>query len=123
MADESAPLATVDDLRAAGVDIGPADEGRASFVLDLASTLIRSEEGPDASPDTERLVCISVSRRALGAVADGVTQQSQTTGPFTESFTFGNPYGDLFLTKAERTMLGAHKVACGSISRIGGADE
>lgn len=119
MAGGKAPLATVGDLRAAGVDVGPADEGRAAHLLEMASALVRAEAG-EPDPDAGRIVCVSAVRRALGAAADGVTQQSQTTGPFTASVTYANPSGDLYLTRAERRVLGCGRTRAASVSVTGG---
>lgn len=119
MAGDKAPLATVGDLRAAGVDVGPADEGRASHLLEMAAALVRAEAG-EPDPDAGRIVCVAAVRRALGAAADGVTQQSQATGPFSASVTYANPSGDLYLTKAERRVLGCGRTRAASVSVTGG---
>lgn len=119
MAGGKAPLATVGDLRAAGVDVGPADEGRALHLLEMAAALVRAEAG-EPDPEAGRIVCVSAVRRALGAAADGVTQQSQTTGPFTASVTYANPSGDLYLTRAERRVLGCGRARVASVSVTGG---
>lgn len=76
------------ELDASGVDYSDPDE-------DFADTLMR--------------VCRDVAHRALDSGAGipfGASQFSETTGSISDSFTLANPYGDLFLTKAERRRLG-----------------
>ena len=57
-------------------------------------------------------VAISMVRRALpdaGGAIDvpfGASQASETAGAYSQSVTLANPYGDLFITKAERRKLG-----------------
>lgn len=119
MADGKGCLATVDDLRSAGVDVGPADESRASFLLEWASALVRSELGGEPDPDAGRLVCCSAVGRALEADRAGVTQSSETVGPFSLGLTYANPSGDLYLTKAERSLLGCGRARVASVSMTG----
>lgn len=58
-------------------------------------------------------VCRSMAHRAMqsatGGAADvpyGVSQASQSAGGYSMSYSFSNPYGDLFITSQERRMLG-----------------
>ena len=39
----------------------------------------------------------------LLAPPDGITQQSETVGPYSQSQSYANPMGNVFLTAAERT--------------------
>lgn len=78
-----------------------------------------SEEFSDALAD----VCCDVAHRALGEggtygnpLPFGATEYSQGADGHTESYTLSNPYGDLFLTKAEREMLGLDAQAVGSLA-------
>jgi len=50
-------------------------------------------------------VCRSVTHRAIGSGA-GATQLSETAAQFNASVQLANPYGDMFLTQAERESLG-----------------
>jgi hypothetical protein len=57
-------------------------------------------------------------RRAMDAPDDagfGIATVQETTGPFSRSFNYANPTGDLYLTKAERRMLGGGRLVAGSI--------
>lgn len=56
-------------------------------------------------------VCRQVAHRAMGEKDDsdipfGARQFSETASAFTASVSLANPYGDLFLTEAERRSLG-----------------
>ncbi len=75
-------------------------------------------------------VCCDMAHRALGeggacgtVLPFGATQYSQGADGHTESYTLSNPYGDLFLTKAERELLGIGGQAIGSLGPlVGDAD-
>ena len=53
--------------------------------------------------------CRSMAYRAMGDDTDvplGATQYSQGAGGYTKQFTFSNPYSELYISKAERRLLG-----------------
>lgn len=75
------------------------------------------EGGVDYTDPTESFthrlmrVCRNVAHRALGSgdegdIPFGARQFSETASSFTASVSLANPYGDLFLTEAERRSLG-----------------
>lgn len=55
-----------------------------------------------------RLVACEMVKRSMlsGLTGAGVAQTQQTAGPFSQSQTFANPTGNLYLTKQERRLLG-----------------
>ena len=55
----------------------------------------------------------AIVKRAMLASDDiaGVTQHSQTAGYYSESFSYSNPDGDLYLTRSEKESLGGDGVA------------
>lgn len=64
-----------------------------------------------ACPDFDanaKAVCCAVVARAVNVPSGmfGVTQMTQTGGPYSESFTAANPTGDLYLTKSDLERLG-----------------
>lgn len=65
-----------------------------------------------ADPDTvdpdlvADIVCEMVAAAAASPAGLGVASMSDTTGPFSQSQTFSNPMGDLFLSKKHRRLLG-----------------
>ena len=61
-------------------------------------------------------ICRDMVHRAIGdgstasaAIPYGATQASMAAGGYSESFTMGNPYGDLFMKQAELEALGISK--------------
>lgn len=114
----SEPFATVADLEVRWRPLTGDEIGTAQALLSDASVFLRS-----LSPDidtriadgdldaelplivTTRMVKRSMSVGAMGTL-DGVTQHQQSAGPFSQSVSFAAPTGDLYLSKAERKMLG-----------------
>ena len=69
------------------------------------------------------MVCRQMAHRAYGNDGSdiapfGVSQTSQTAGPYTQSFSFSNPYGDLFMTASEKKMLGLSSSYIGAITPV-----
>lgn len=109
------PFATPNDLADRWRPLTPDEDGRAAVQLEDASRLIRqlvpdiddriADQSVDAGLVT--MVCCAVVRRAMIGVAggDGVTQQSQTVGPFSLAQSYSNPTGGLYLRDDELTLL------------------
>ncbi|MBQ1449739.1 MAG: hypothetical protein IIZ12_02215, partial [Eggerthellaceae bacterium] len=55
-----------------------------------------------------KIVVCNMVERAMSTGGDmyGVTQQSMTAVGFTQQYTYANPTGDLYISKAEKRMLG-----------------
>jgi hypothetical protein len=93
-----------------------AEVDMAEILLEDASVQIRSEvpdlkvriEGGDSDllAAVIRVECAMV-KRAMNAGDEGfgVTSTQETQGPFSRTFQYSNPMGDLYLTKAERRLL------------------
>lgn len=123
--------ATVDQLEARWRPLTDPEIATAEILLDDASVQVRAEV-PDLAKrieagDTDllsaaiRVECAMV-KRAM-SVADGgygVTSTQETQGPFSRTFQYSNPMGDLYLTKTERRLLGGSGQSAFSISM--GAD-
>lgn len=67
-------------------------------------------EGEGAA-DRRMQVCRSVAFRAMDhesemSIPVGATQFSRSAGEYTQSFSLGNPHRDMYLTKAEKRLLG-----------------
>lgn len=112
------PFATVDDLRDRWPSLPSDKEDTAQVLLGDASVMLR-RECPDVDVRIESvpplldpsipkmIVCWMVKRAMLtGDVGDGVSSHQQTAGPFSQSVSFSNPMGNLFLRSSERKMLG-----------------
>lgn len=81
-------------------------------VLDDAEAWLRASYPQiPATPDEKlrkvlALVSVSMAKRALAATdRGGITQQQATAGSFSQSTSWRNPDGDLFLSGQERQML------------------
>lgn len=124
-------FATVSDVEARWRTLSDDEKTRATALLDDASAMLASMMGgSDEVQGKETLleiVCCNMVIRAMSAsMADafGVSQSSITAGPYTQSFSYANPGGDMYLTKAERRMLGISSGYIGTIEpRIGGTDD
>lgn len=114
MSDQNASsFATIEDLEARYKPLGLGQK-KAGILLQDASALIRDTIPTwktTASPDSLKRITCDMVRRALsaeGILGDGlggISQTSETAGNFSQSFTFSNPMGDLYLTKAEKRIL------------------
>lgn len=109
------PFATAEDFRARyEEEVG--DERLAALLGDASAYLLGYllAHRPDADLEGEpmasnlRTVCCAMVHRMVGVPSGlaGVSQFSQTAGPFTESATAANPSGDMYLTAAEKALLG-----------------
>lgn len=70
-----------------------------------------------------KFVCTNMVSRTLSNGLDvlGASQASMTAGPYTQSFSFATPSGDMYLTKLEKRLLGITAGYIGSIhARIDG---
>ncbi|MBQ9003113.1 MAG: hypothetical protein IJ087_14780 [Eggerthellaceae bacterium] len=79
------------ELRAAGIGYADPEGEFAEDLRDVACSIVHRSVGDDA---------------AGLDVPFGVTQFSQSAGGYSASATLGNPYGDFFMTEAERRKLG-----------------
>lgn len=67
------------------------------------------------------IVCRMVARTLSRGQLDGVSQFSQTAGPFTQSATVANPAGDFYLTRAEKLSLGMGRGKAFEIDLLAGS--
>ncbi len=100
----AASYATADDLEVRWRPLDSEERTRANVLLEDASRRVRRRfprtDERIASGDLERdevtaVVVAMVKRVLLSGGAEGVTQQSQTAGPFALQQTYGNPLGNL----------------------------
>lgn len=127
-----ASFAEVTDLEARWRPLTIAEQARATVLLEDASAMLRVEMPTidarlAATPPTldlqiPKIIVCKMVKRAMqaGDEGAGVGSLQQTAGPFSQSTTFSNPMGDLYLTKAERKMLGAGGTAAFSIDTRAG---
>ena len=117
-----AAFAQVSDIEARWRDLSTSEETRAGVLIDDASAMLSSlvDVDPNDSEQAARLkaVCCNMVIRAMSATESdmfGVSQSSMTAGPYTQSMSYSNPSGDMYLTKMEKRMLGITQGYIGSI--------
>lgn len=93
----------------------------AQSLIDGASAMLDKLVQVDGSAEQAQLlnfVCVNMVTRAISAMGFdvlGASQASMTAGAYTQSFSFGTPSGDLYLTKLEKRILGVSSGYIGSI--------
>ena len=117
--------AEVSDIEDRWRELTGDEQARAEVLIDDASAYIDSlaDASKVDAAVLKVVVCNMVQRAMVAGEADsfGVTQQSMTAGPYTQSWTYSNPSGDFFLTKLEKRLLGVSTGYIGSIRpMIGG---
>lgn len=116
--------ATTSDIEARWRPLTEAEASRASTLLDDAAVIIDDLAGIDEATVDEataakaKIVSCDMVIRAMSMSQDayGVSQASMTAGPYTQSWTYSSPSGDLYLTKLEKRMLGITSSYIGSIA-------
>lgn len=107
------PFAIVDDVAGIWRPLTSAEQGIADNLILRASATIRAEyPGIDAQvssgavdADNLTMVTAGMVKRAMISPNEGVTQESNGTGPYTHSQTYANPLGNIFLTAADRMLI------------------
>lgn len=109
--------ATTADVEARWRPLSAAEKTTATALLDDAAILIQSE-CPDIDqriadglldPGAPLIVSVRLVKRAMAAGVSGfdnVSSFQQTAGPFQQNTSFVNPSGDMYLTRADRKLLG-----------------
>ena len=116
------PFASVEDYRARYPDDETPDAVLTEALLEATDVISAAmdEGGVDYSDPTKsftfrlKRICRTVVYRAIGSgggdgdadVPFGATHLTETSAQFNASVQFANPYGDMFLTKAEKDALG-----------------
>lgn len=106
--------ATVDDLEARWKSLTADEAERAAVLLDDAAVIINallaSKGITTMNADAAKMVSCSMVKRAM-MQADtgmmGITQGTVSADIYSQSLTFANPSGDMYITAAERKALGA----------------
>lgn len=109
-------FASVSDLEAGWRTLTPAEATHADAQLDKASRMIRAlAKGIDAriaadliDPDLVADIVCTMVKREMTAPSDleNVSATNQQAGPFGQTLSFANPSGGLYLSKAEKKLLG-----------------
>lgn len=120
------PFATVEDLETRWRKLDDSETERAGRLLEDASVMMAiamDGAGTDYAEPAPTLakalvsVCCNMVKRVLISRDDlaGVTQYSQGAVGYTESMSYANPNGDMYITAAEKRMLGIGRMRIGSI--------
>lgn len=124
--------AEVTDVEARWRPLSTVEKERAQVLLEDAAVRLDVECPPTDPPTLQELsvrliVSCEMVKRAMatpgGVEGIGVTSLQAGAGPFQETQQFSNPTGDLYLTKADRKMLGcgaqvAFTVPMGSVDPV-----
>lgn len=108
--------ATVTDLEARWHTLTETEKTQAKALLDDAAVLVdayceRLHTVPIAKV-AKVVCCLMVKRAMISNNAVGVKQQMETVGSFTQSYSWDNPSGNLYLTATERrTLVPSHQRA------------
>ena len=119
------PFAEVTDLSKGWRALTTQEAARAADLLEKASRQVRAERpsvddriaAGTLDPDLVGDVVCDMVRRAIIVPVDQqpVTQFSEGTGPFSQSITYSNPDGNLYLSKNERRRLGLIRQRASSV--------
>lgn len=125
------PFDTVDGfINWLGRPLTPAEAAALpSLLLDASQAILDADKHgvlDDQTTPSATVVRITrkMTKRALpGTVAGGVpvTQGSQSWGPFSQSQTYANPAGDIYLAKQDKIDLGFLRQRAGSVDMWAGA--
>lgn len=115
--------ATVGDIEVRWRTLSATEQTKAAALISDATAIIDSLAGPafECSEDWDekaKIVCCNMVIRAMSAGesdAFGLSQTSMTAGPYSQSWSYANPSGDMYLTKLEKRMLGVTSGYIGSI--------
>ncbi|WP_345438430.1 Gp19/Gp15/Gp42 family protein [Microbacterium gilvum] len=118
--------ATVADLEARWRTLTSDEQARAGVLLEDAAVRLDALCAPSVPPTSQELasrliVSCEMVKRAMvtgssGSGGLGVTSVQQGAGPYQETVQFSNPTGDLYLTKADKALLGCGKQTAFTVS-------
>lgn len=115
-------FAVYGDLEARWRPLSADEQAQATVLLGDASAIIRAEcpGADDLDPDLTKMIACGMVKRAMSVPAglEGVTSLQQSAGPFQQAPQFANPMGNLYLTKADRKLLGCSRQRAFSIDLI-----
>lgn len=115
-------FADVSDLESRWRELSTDEEARANVLLGDASAMLSALVDVDDEDDEQaallKMVCCDMVIRSMSATSMdtyGVSQSAITAGPYTQSFSYSNPSGDMYLTKLEKRLLGITTSYIGTI--------
>lgn len=123
-------FAEVSDIESRWRTLDSGERDRAQALIQDASAMLSKLVTDIDVADEEQMqllniVCCNMVIRAMSATeADsyGASNMSMTAGPYTQSWTYPNPTGDMYITKFEKRLLGITSSYIGSIRPKIGCD-
>lgn len=125
-------FADVSDIEARWHTLDASEAARAEVLLSDASAMLARLIGDINVSDTDYMqllkqVCCNMVIRSMSVTDSdnyGVDSMSMTAGVYSQSWSYNNPTGDMYLTKLEKRMLGITTGHIGSIRpKIGACHE
>lgn len=115
-------FADVSDLESRWRDLSTDEETKAAVLLDDASAMLATLVNVDPNDEEQakmlKIVCCNMVQRSMSSTESdlyGVTQQSMSAVGFSQSMSYSNPTGDMYLTRYEKRLLGINAGYIGSI--------
>lgn len=114
--------ADVSDIEARWRALSTDEQARAAVLLDDASVqlsrLVTVDDSDQQQLAALKMVSCNMVIRVMSAGTSamfGATNASMTGGPYTQSWTYEAPTGDMYLTKAEKALLGVSAMIVGTV--------
>ena len=114
--------ADVSDIEARWRALSTDEQARAAVLLDDASVqlsrLVTVDDSDQSQAAALKMVSCNMVIRVMSAGTSamfGATNASMTGGPYSQSWTYESPMGDMYLTKAERALIGVSSTVIGTI--------
>ena len=118
-------FADVTDVAARWRALDANEQAKANVLLGDASAMLSKLVDVDFNDARQmaslKSVCCSMVIRAMSASQSdtfGMSQTTMTAGPYSQSASFANPSGDMYLTKMERKLLGINAAVIGTIPPV-----
>lgn len=105
-------FATVEDLEARWHTLTEDEQARATVLLGDAAIMLSAQVEVDATDEEQaealKIVSCNMVQRVMSVTEDiyGITKGTITADIYSQSYTYANPSGDMYLTKNEKEMLG-----------------
>lgn len=116
-------FAEVSDIESRWRTLDSGESDRATALIDDASAMLSAlVEKIDVADENQihllNMVCCNMVIRAMSATETdsyGASNMSMTAGAYSQSWTYSNPMGDMYVTKLEKRILGITSGYIGSI--------
>ena len=105
-------FATVQDLIDRWRELTEDEEAKASVLLDDAavylSALVTVDPENEQQASALKIVSCNIVRRMMNVTDDmyGVSEATMTADIYSQRYSFSNPSGNMYITKAEKRLLG-----------------